>query len=337
VTRRLIITFAVMCALIYFAWWSGGWPSSRQARSSTRSTATARPAGVAGSSTPRQAALTPSHANAVARRREGIQKVVGALQTPIAFYGRVVDQNGEPVPNAAVEYSTIDRFDADGSKYKGESDASGNFAISGIQGAVLTVGVGKSGYYSIHGRSDGAFAYGVGTDSTRRSPPTKENPSIFVLHKMGPTEPLISLSSRQINVPPNGNPLTLDLATGRLQSGNLQIESWIGDTSTRRFNWRYRLSVSNGGIAQRNGQFDFEAPSDGYRDSIEVNMLVNSETWSSSISKDYFARLPDGRYARFSVTFYPGKRNFVVLESYLNPTPGDRNLEFDPAKQIKVK
>jgi hypothetical protein len=51
--------------------------------------------------------------------------------------------------------------------------------------------------------------------------------------------------------------------------------------------------------------------------------------------KNYFAKLPDGRYARFSINLYPGDRNFVVLESYVNPTPGNRNLEFDPKRVVR--
>ena len=46
-------------------------------------------------------------------------------------------------------------------------------------------------------------------------------------------------------------------------------------------------------------------------------------------------KLPDGRYARFSIKFYAGDRNFIVFESYLNPTRGSRNLEFDPQKLLR--
>jgi hypothetical protein len=66
-------------------------------------------------------------------------------------------------------------------------------------------------------------------------------------------------------------------------------------------------------------------------------MRATAEQWASDVPKQYFAKLPDGRYARFSIEFYAGGRNFVVFQSYLNPEPGHRNLEFDPAKQIKTK
>ena len=201
--------------------------------------------------------------------------------------------------------------------------------------AVLRVGVQKAGYYKIDGKSSGAFAYAVGIDNTRKSPPTKDTPAIFVLQKMGATEPLIKVGGRQINIPKTGQPLSIDLATGQAGRGNLQIESSLGNISQMPFDWRFRLSVPGGGLAERKGRSDFEAPADSYQPFIEVNMPANAEQWSLRLTKEYFAKLSDGKYARFSIRFYPGHRNFVVVESYVNPTAGNRNLEFDPKKAVK--
>ena len=271
------------------------------------------------------------------RRKESVAKIVSALATPITFYGRVIDQNGDPVPSAIVNYTAVDRFDQSGSKYQGESDANGDFSINGIRGAALNVGVRKDGYYPILDRSNASFAYGIGPDSTRKEPPRENDPAIFVLQKKGVAEPLIQAKGGQIDVPRTGEPFFIDLASARPGHGDLQLETWIGDSSQRRFDWRYRLSIPRGGLAQRNGQFDFEAPPNGYEPFVEVNMPANSDQWSARPTKDYFAKLPDGRYARFSIKFYAGDRNFIVFESYLNPKPGSRNLEFDPQKTVKVR
>jgi hypothetical protein len=274
---------------------------------------------------------------ATVRRNETVGKILSVLATPITFYGKVIDQNGGAVSNANVTYGTIDKFDADGSHFESKSDANGYFSISGIKGAVLTVGVWKDGYYSIDSKSDAAFAYGVGPDATRKEPPTRENPALFILQKQGLTEPLIRAGGGQIDVPRTGQPLNIDLTTGKPGRGELQVETWIGDSSQRRFDWRYKLTVVGGGLLERNGPFDFEAPADGYQPSVEVNMLSAAANWSARPEKEYFAKLPDGKYARFSIQFYAGDRNFIVFTSYLNPEAGHRNLEFDPTKQIKVK
>ncbi len=269
------------------------------------------------------------------RTKEAVEVIERALATPITFSGKVVDQNGEHVGNAKVEFSMLDSFNSSGSNRETFADDNGYFIISEVKGAVLGVNVSKRGYYQIHNVSNQRFAYGVGPDGYTKPPPTKDNPAVFVLHKMGKTRPLIRVSSRQIDLPRNGSPLIVDLASGRTGRGDLQVSSQIGDTSHQPFDWRYQLVVPSGGLVERRGQFEFEAPADGYRSSVEVRMAANVERWTSRLTKEYFAKLSDGRYARFSIRFYAGDRNFVVLESYVNPEPESRNLEFDPAKVVK--
>ena len=102
--------------------------------------------------------------------------------------------------------------------------------------------------------------------------------------------------------------MSIDLATGRTGQGSLQVASWIGDSKQRPFDWRYLLSVAGGGLVERKGQFDFQAPVDGYQPAIEVNMAATAEQWTSRLTRQYFARLADGRHARFSIRFYAGSR-----------------------------
>jgi hypothetical protein len=56
---------------------------------------------------------------------EGVELI---LSTPITFYGKVVDQHGDPVADADVGYSALDRFMEPGSSYKGRSDETGRLA-----------------------------------------------------------------------------------------------------------------------------------------------------------------------------------------------------------------
>jgi hypothetical protein len=336
--RKLIFFVGLMIVMVAVLW-----PASRALlrphfqRAADTSSFQSTPALAPASPTALQKANLATSRTSEMQRERTVQNILGVLATPITFYGRVIDQNGEPVARAEVDYGTIDKFDESGSKYQGKSSEDGSFSIGGIKGAVLTVGVRKEGYYNIHGKSDAAFAYGVGVDPTRKAPPTKESPALFVLQKRGPTEPLIRVGGGQIDVPRTGEPLNIDFATGKIGRGDLEIRAWVADTNERRFDWRYQLAVSGGGLIEKANQFDFEAPSDGYRPSVDLNMPATAEKWCSDVPREYFVKLPDGKYARFSIEFYAGDRNFVVFTSYLNPAVGHRNLEFDPAKQIKVK
>jgi len=276
-----------------------------------------------------------------ALRREVVEKIQRSLATPITFYGKVIDQNGDPVPAATVNYSALDKFDAPGSKYQGKSDASGDFSISGIGGAALSVGVRKEGYYMIDGKSASAFAYGVGPDSTRRELPTRNNPAIFVLQKGGIAEPLIPLSTGGIKVPKNGTPVSIDLATGERTSASancLKVEVWTQNQTLNTadpYHWRCRVSVPGGGLVERKEQFDFEAPAAGYQQYDEIVMLSNDPLWKKRFKKNYFARFPSGNYARLQFEFTSGGDHFFMVTSYLNPRPGSRNVEFDPQKVVK--
>jgi hypothetical protein len=271
-------------------------------------------------------------------KKRVLDQVAQVFSAPIAFYGRVIDQNGDPVPHASVGYTAADKFNASGSNYTGQADENGSFEISGIQGAGLAVTVRKEGYYLIHNPSDrslptstAAFAYGMGPDSYRRPAPTKDNPAVFVLHKMGETEPLMRVEKGE-RIPKDGTPATVDLMTGRLSpSGNLRVEAWTeAPVEGRRFTWRCRVTVPGGGLVERRGQFDFEAPEDGYEESVELGMPGEAEQWASQQQRDYFVKLPDGRYARINFTMIAGGNHYFLLESFLNPTPGSRNLEYDP-------
>lgn len=276
-----------------------------------------------------------------------IKQIENAFAAPIAFYGRVIDQNGNPVAGASVDYSPIDNFRSSATHYTGLSDAGGYFSIKDIQGIALSVGVDKRGYYPVADKYDkspsssATFAYGMGPDSYRQSPPTKDKPAIFVLQKMGETVPLVYRPERQYKVPKNGEPVEIDLETGRqVQKGNIRFERWANDQSKNekgRFDWSFKISVPNGGIIERKGDFDFEEPGGGYEENADISMPTSlGDKWQYTVKKGYFLKLPEGNFARLNVTIFGGHNNSLVLESFLNPTPGDRNLEFDPAKAVTV-
>lgn len=285
--------------------------------------------------TPTAAKINPAASPDVTPSKEEIKQrqeaqINMAYATPIAVFGKVVDEAGNPIEGATVEIGIADRPLQTGTKHIATTDVGGLFSLSSVRGIAFSVSASKKGYYSTD-KSTGQRNVVVPSNSDLPRP-TKENPVVLVLRKQGTVVPLTFVSSRQIDVPATGQTLGIDLATGQKGPSGLEVSSWLGDISQRPFNWRYQLSVPGGGLIERKGQFDFEAPSDGYQPTVEIDMPTTAKRWSSDVEKQYFAKLPNGRYARFSINFYPGERNFVVLESYVNPTPGNRNLEFDPSK-----
>lgn len=276
--------------------------------------------------------------------KEKLAKIVQVYSASIDFWGKVIDQHGNPVDGAAVHYSVDDKYFRDGTKYEGTSDGQGLFSLSNIKGAGLYVRVAKVGYYHIGEKSARSFGYGT---PSGEAPPSKQKPAIFVLQKMGETEPLIKLGTGGVLVPKDGKPYQLSLRheRGRFPSGaassDLQVELWSDyerpPVFKKSYDWRCRISVPGGGMVERVPGFNFEAPAEGYTSAFEFAMPATAERWQPSIEKEFFLKLADGCYARAKLGVISGGDIFVTLESYLNPAPDHRNLEFDPAKAIPPK
>lgn len=333
---RLIIVLCLLAVIATLVWWLTH--SQKQSENPQREETATHQSRAGVTATPK-----PSlSADDERKKQQALEKVTQAFTAPIAFYGKVIDQSGNPVPDAEVGYTAADKFNGSGSSYTGKSDARGLFEISGIQGAGLGVGVRKQGYYPVADKYDKSpsssaiFAYGMGPDSVRRAAPTKENPAIFLLHKAGETEPLVKIE-QSARIPKNGTPTTVNLRTAQLSAkGDCRIEAWTEEpTVGRKFSWRCRLTVRGGGLVERKRQFDFVAPKEGYEESVELGMPQDAEQWTSQQQRNFFIKLSDGRYARINFRMIAGGNHYFVLESYLNPKPGSRNLEFDPTKAVK--
>lgn len=158
---------------------------------------------------------------------------------------------------------------------------------------------------------------------------------------MGKADPLI-VRDDHTRIPHDGTPVEINLANGRVVSagnGDLRVEAWTDDENwneKRRYNWRCRITVPGGGLLERKDPFDFEAPADGYKENDEIVMDGDAERWQPRKARDYFAKLSDGRYARFNFTMIAGGDHFFRLESFLNPAPDSRNLEYDPKQTIET-
>ena len=255
------------------------------------------------------------------------------FHTPIAVYGKVIDERGDPISDATVEIATVNGVQSAARDLK-TTDGGGLFSVTGKQGLGFSLRASKNGYYTT--KQSTAYRNVLAPSKTDSPNSTPEEPIVLVLRKQGNAESLVVRKTGQIDVPKNGDKVYVRLAEKFTGSGELQISSWIGAPDRGRFDWRYTLSIPDGGIIERFGEFDFAAPVAGYVQSIEHGVSASTPSWSTDGKKEYFAKLPDGRYGRFSISFYPSQqRNFVVISGFVNPVPGHRNLEFDPKKAQK--
>jgi hypothetical protein len=58
--------------------------------------------------------------------------------------------------------------------------------------------------------------------------------------------------------------------------------------------------------------------------------------WREGVHDDeFFVQLPSGSYARIKLHMIAHKGH-ATIESFLNPNPNARNLEYDPGKQAST-
>lgn len=276
-------------------------------------------------------ATTDVSANQAITTEQQQQRLLAAWQAPIDFYGKVVDQNGNPVSGAIIKFSwnpTPD--DKDNKSSIATSDIYGLFTLHDARGASLEVKVSKSGYYTSQ-RDARSFAYAL----TGHFSPDISNPVIYHLRKKGKGEELIERNfpqgmGQRAKVPHDRTPIDLDLLTGKqvpAGSGQIELEYWrdLSNPKAGIFDWNVQLSVNGGGLFSTGDEFAFEAPASGYQPSFSITMPATNQTWQSDLNAKFYIHLSNGDYGRIDLSF-SGYNGVFKLHSTINPS-GSQNLE----------
>jgi uncharacterized repeat protein (TIGR03803 family) len=265
-------------------------------------------------------------------------RLLNAIQGPIEFYGKVVDENGDVVPGAGVTFQWNDflaRGGNDGATT--QSDSNGLFSLHGKQGFNMGVSVGKEGYYATHD-SQQSFEFGNMNASTRHVADS-QRPVVFTLRKMGKGTELISTEFPQAMTYPqlrrDGTPIEIDLFNGGQAApgtGQFKMEFWNDDTNrnARTFNWKLKLTVPGGGIVETTEEFPFQAPESGYQLPLMIEMPATNQNWRTDLRSKYYVHLPDGKYGRVEI-YLIAYNGIIRVHSVVNPS-GSRNLEPLPPK-----
>jgi len=249
----------------------------------------------------------------------------GLWQSPILYFGKVLDETNAPVIEARISYTanSLDKATVE-VEHTGEavSDSRGFFRIDGVKGIGLMIQVSHTDYYT-------DFDNQTGFD--KRSVPrkgyfsdTEETAEIFRMHHKGTPVPLI-LRGGGFHAPCNGAVAIFPLrgTTHADILGELQIQGWSGIRSgDNPYDWKIKLTLPNGGIVESTNLFQFVAPETGYSERVDAQV-----SGGEMARKQYFLKLPQG-YIRFKLQVIMGKDMFVSGDYYYNPD-GSRNLEPD--------
>ena len=258
-------------------------------------------------------------------------------KTPIEFYGKVVDQDGNPIQGATIECNWAAMHDQP-NKRTLSSGPDGQFTLTGVQGKVLSVNVFKSGYH-FGKESQGAFEYAAFFEPHFHVP-DPNNPIIFRLRKEGVTEPMIHrLVAGDLST--DGVPRWLDMDTGKLESSGQLGFAIARSNESEPTKFDYTVTVhaaTGGGVILSEDEFMFQAPSEGYQPSVKIEQKQGDPNYSWGQKLRLYVKTRTGQYAAVKVEIAQFNRPAagIQLLYYFNPS-GSRNLEYDPDKRINKK
>ena len=230
-------------------------PASEEAASSPVNTPVPPPATAAaqGATAPRATTPTP------ASRAEKLQGAVEAMNVPVVFFGKVVDQDNAPLAGVKVRASVrswhvIATSDGDATfdRYEAVSGSDGSFQIDGGRGNALTIeGVEKAGYEP---ESKALQSFGYTTSDPLR--PDVNNPVVLRMWKAEAKAQLIT-GTKRYSLVPDGRTYTIDLLTGAIvesatAEGDLRVSIRRPENAAwgQRYDWSLDVRPINGGLAE---------------------------------------------------------------------------------------
>lgn len=269
----------------------------------------------------------------------------------IFYYGKVIDQYGQPVVGADVNGIVTVRqtfVDQKFEQRKTKTDENGLFEFSWLMGYGVGATPSKQGY--LFG-CPGAFGF----DYCLRSIGGKTSPAdrdIFTMWKCKGPEPMIH-RQRFYQITPDNRIFTIDLLKPKIiegtnSTGDFQIQIQRPATIGRqeRFDWSFVMTANGGGFIEvTNKGYLNIAPENGYLPQYRFSMSAADEdkNWKQYVyskavgaKKTFYFKNRDGQfYGRFKLEVIPffNDSSAIDLEYYLNPN-ASRILEWDGNMQL---
>ena len=254
---------------------------------------------------------------------------------PVAFYGKLEDQFGNPVPNATVDFSVrvINGVQSTTDRGQVASDAGGLFTISGYRGQDLSLDPKKQGYALAS--TNGFANYSRLFPEEERAHPDPNAPVVIRMWKLQGAEPLVGID-QHYKLSYTDAPIYFDLLAGKVVPAGGDIKMTVSKESRNVPNsgevWNVRLEAVNGGLIDSTGQerITYWAPAEGYQPVANLTF----PTGVAGLSRSFFAMSRSGQvYSKLRVSFRINEETdgfmYVAFRGVANGN-GSRNWEGDP-------
>ena len=242
------------------------------------------------------------------------------------FYGKVIDQYGNPIENVTViGYLRLndESFGVQVTKLTTTTDNNGLFEFTGLHGASIGAYLNKEGY-KIGDR-------GEGYKEPAGEKPSPNDRATYTMWKLRGAEPLVK-SGINAKIPHDDSPATFDIATGKESSdGDLRVTLIRSPLEVRRgkdkFDWILKIEMPHGGLIVDDDAYDYWAPETGYQPSFDFNESSNNVPWHSSLNQKFYIKTSQGKYGRMQFGIFSALTPARIEVSFtINPS-GSQNLE----------
>ena len=301
------------------------------------------------------ATTTPTTKLSAEQRVALVDGLIDSTNQPINFWGKVIDQDGQPVSGVTVRYSYhTEHGNAVGSPWgasKGHNgttttQADGIFTITGLRGHWLSIlGLEKPGFKRANQIAREEISFNYDRAEPTHFTPDKNNPVIFPMVQEAALEPLIAHGVPDdllYDLPADGTPVFWDPWHGkRAPAGEFKLtfkrEPVTLAPGQKPARWQATLEIVGGGLIHASsGSLLFTAPDDEYSTVVDY---PEDDGIQGMHPRRFYFRTAKGNYGRLEIELTPndeGSSARARLAVYLNPKPGSRNLEYDKTKRQRA-
>jgi hypothetical protein len=258
---------------------------------------------------------------------------------PIEFYGKVVDQDQNPIPDVQIDYIL---YPTPLNNEKGigrlQSDAAGHFSIKDLHGSRIAFGLKKTGY--IPSGTGGSFS--LFEPATNRYTPDPKNPKVVIMRKSRGPEALVQIDQSFKSPEPSGS-ILIDVVTGTLaQTGGdlrVTVHRQPPPPGKFKFDWNYILEPVDGGLKFADSLESYwatdEAPTDGYTNRFEARFDSSKVKWYAGDHPMIFLRSRNGHvHSKLSLSVTVNPDNFFGVSAHGIANTNSTNWE-PPIGRVK--
>jgi hypothetical protein len=254
---------------------------------------------------------------------------------PISFYGRVVDQDNNPLQGAVVDFlvTTIPMIPIPWGPSEKiivtcATDQNGLFSLEGKRGSGLNItGLAKQGY-----RESGYYPQAsvrCEPHDPQRHIPERNKPVEFMMIRddLPKAEEVLS---RQLLLNWNAENTTIDFGStiGKLEFTASRIGRDANDT-TKKFEWEVKMKAIGFTMTKLQSKNERMAPREGYSSMGRVGFSPDKQTWKHQTEESYAIQTNNGAYGLMKLSVYGDGNDGGVsgrVTVYLNKS-GARNID----------